>query len=187
MERNHEVPASTRDAALFIPETMPKESRGAPRNAKGNLTSLTRHEQSPRSTCNWRGTLSFPPQLHTNYEILPCTLEEVILCCSVSKESPHFPWISKVSLTRYMKLQKYPRYRLHSRGTLSFPPQVKKSRVSPASIRDEGRSPCFTSNGMPTSPSHLVRSLISTWHWSRNQGPCHDLKGTYYPSTRDQA
>ena len=34
--------------------------------------------------------------------------------------------------------------RPHSRGMLSFPPQVKKSPFLPASSRDEGRLPCFT-------------------------------------------
>ena len=34
MERNPEVPSSTRDEALFIPAVIPEESRGAPYNAK---------------------------------------------------------------------------------------------------------------------------------------------------------
>ena len=88
MERNTEVPASTRDEALFIPVAIREESRGAPPKAKGDLTSLRRHEQSLRLTHNLRGTLSFPPQLHANYEILPFTLEEALLCCSVSKKCP---------------------------------------------------------------------------------------------------
>ena len=50
----------------------------------------------------------------------------------------------------------------HSRGMLSFPPQVKKSSVIPASSPDEGRLPCFAWKGMPTSPSHLERRLVST-------------------------
>ena len=52
--------------------------------------------------------------------------------------------------------------RPHSRGTLSFPPQVKKSPVFPASSRDEGGLPCFGWKGMLTSPSHLERRLVST-------------------------
>ena len=48
MERNPEVPASTRDEALFIPEAMREESQNDPRNAKGDLTSLRRHEQVPQ-------------------------------------------------------------------------------------------------------------------------------------------
>ena len=42
---------------------------------------------SPRLTGNSRGTLSFPPQLHTTQEILPCTLEEALLRYRVSKEN----------------------------------------------------------------------------------------------------
>ena len=108
MERNPEVPTSTRDEALFIPAAMHEESRGAPRNAKGDLTSLRRHERSPRSTRNSGGTLSIPPQLHTIYEIIPCTLEEALLCCSVSKEIPRFPWNMKGFLKRFTQLQQFP-------------------------------------------------------------------------------
>ena len=52
--------------------------------------------------------------------------------------------------------------RPHSRGTLSFPPQVKKSPVFPASSRDEVRLPCFALKGMLTSASHLEKRLVST-------------------------
>ena len=69
----------------------------------------------------------------------------------------------------------------HSRGTLSFPPQVKKSPVFPSSSRDEGRLPCFTWKGMPTSPSHLERGLVSTCHWRGTRGSCHNSKATYFP------
>ena len=44
MERNPEVPISTQDEALFIPAAMCEQSQGAPPNAKGDLTSLRRHE-----------------------------------------------------------------------------------------------------------------------------------------------
>ena len=42
---NPEVPASTRDDVLFIRAGMYEESRGAPYNDKGDLTSLRRHER----------------------------------------------------------------------------------------------------------------------------------------------
>ena len=45
MERNPEVPASTRDDALFIPAAMHEEILGAPPKAKGDLASLRRYEQ----------------------------------------------------------------------------------------------------------------------------------------------
>ena len=47
MERNPEVPASTRDEALFIRAALCEESRGVPHNAKGDLTSLKGHERVP--------------------------------------------------------------------------------------------------------------------------------------------
>ena len=51
--------------------------------------------------------------------------------------------------------------RPHSRGMLKFPPQVKKNPIFPTSSQDEGRLPCFTWKGMPTSLSHLERRLVS--------------------------
>ena len=48
MERNPEIHASTRDEGLFIPAAMPEVSQGASRNAKGDLTSLRRHEWVPQ-------------------------------------------------------------------------------------------------------------------------------------------
>ena len=52
--------------------------------------------------------------------------------------------------------------RPHLRGTLKFPPQVKKSPVFPASSLDEGRLPCFVYKGMSPPPSHFERRLVST-------------------------
>ena len=46
MEGNAEFSPSTRDEALFFSAGMCEESRGAPRNAKGDLISLWRHEWS---------------------------------------------------------------------------------------------------------------------------------------------
>ena len=48
MEWNPEVPESTLDEALFILQVMHEEFRGAPRNAKGDLTSLRRQELVPQ-------------------------------------------------------------------------------------------------------------------------------------------
>ena len=39
----------------------------------------------------------------------PHTLEEALFRCSVSKESPRFPWNSKQSSRRFTKLQKSPK------------------------------------------------------------------------------
>ena len=52
--------------------------------------------------------------------------------------------------------------RPHLRGTLKFPPQVKKSPVFPASSRDEGPLFCFAWKEVPTSPSHFEKMLVYT-------------------------
>jgi len=130
MERNPEVPALTRVEALFTPAAMHEESRGAPRNTKGDLSSLRRHERSPRSTRNSRGTLSLLPQLHTNCEILSSTIEEALLCCSISKESPSFLWNLKGSSTHFMKLQKIP----------EIPVPLERNAEFPTTNQEE---PCF--------------------------------------------
>ena len=163
MERNPEASASTRDEVLFIPAAMCEKSQVAPHNTKGDLTSQRRHEWSPKSTHNSRGTLSFPPQLHENYEILPFTLEKALLRCSVSKECPcSLLEIKRVLDTLYKTPEVSQDTRPHLRGTLSFPPQGKKSRIFPASSRDEGRLPCFAWKGMLRSPLHLEWRLVST-------------------------
>ena len=74
MERKPEVPASTRNEALFIPAVIREESQGAPRNDKGDLTSPRRHEWSPRSTSNWRGTLRLPPHSRQTTKFSPARL-----------------------------------------------------------------------------------------------------------------
>ena len=109
------------------------------------------------------------------------TIEEALLRCSVSKENPRFPWDSKGSSTCFTKLQKFPKIPVPSREEHCFPPQVKKSPVFPASSRDEGRLPCHTCKGMPTSPSHLKRRLVSIWNWMRTLVPCHNSKATSFP------
>ena len=48
MEWNTEVPTLTQDEALSIPGAMHEKSRGANHKAKGDLTSLRRHEQVPQ-------------------------------------------------------------------------------------------------------------------------------------------
>ena len=89
MERNTEVPASTRYEAPFILAEMREESRGAPLKAKGDLTSLRRCEQVPQVDTQLERNPKLPPQLQANHKILTCMLEEAFLGCSVSKESPH--------------------------------------------------------------------------------------------------
>ena len=65
MENNPEVPASTRDEALFIHAVMQDKFLGAPRNSKADLTSLRKHEQVPQ----------VPTQLERNPK-LPTTIPQ---------------------------------------------------------------------------------------------------------------
>ena len=97
------------------------------------------------------------------------------------QRKPRSPLDPKGYLTHFMKLQKFPQIPVPTREKLNFPPHVKKSLVFPSSIRDEGRLPCFAWKGMPTSPSHLERRLVSTCHWRGTRGPCHNSKGRYFP------
>ena len=78
MERKPEVPASTPDEALFIPAAMQEECRGAPHKAKGDLTSLRRHERVSQVDTQLERNPKLLPQLHANHEILHCTLEEAL-------------------------------------------------------------------------------------------------------------
>ena len=77
--------------------------------------------------------------------------------------------------------------RPHSRGTLSFLPQVKKSPIFPASSEDEGRLPCFAWKGGRTSPTHHERRLVSTTTGGEPGGLVTIRKPLISPSTRDQA
>ena len=56
----------------------------------------------------------------------------------------------------------------HSRGMLSFPPQLKKSAVFPTSFGDEGRFPSFNSRGILTFPSDSGGGLSHHLHFKRN-------------------
>ena len=51
--------------------------------------------------------MRFPHQLHANYKIHPCTLEDVFYAAAF-KESPRFHWISKWSSTPFTKLKRFP-------------------------------------------------------------------------------
>ena len=84
MESNPEVPASTRDKALLIPAAMREESRGVPCNAKGDLTCLKRHQRVPQVDTKLERNSNFPAATPRK----PCMLDEALLCCSISKESP---------------------------------------------------------------------------------------------------
>ena len=159
-----EVPASTRDEALFIPVAIREESRGAPRNDKGDLTTLRRHERSPRATHNLRGTLGFPPKLKVNYEILPCMLEEGLLSCSVSKERQRLLGTRKGPRHALRNSRSFKTSPCHLKRNVEFPATFKKSPVFPASTRDEALFLCTDSIGVPRGPSNSTIFLTSHKH-----------------------
>ena len=67
------------------------------------------------------------------------------------QRKPTFPLeLERVLYVLYEAPEVSPDTRPHSRGMLKFPPQVKNP-IFPTSSRDEGRLPCFTWKGMPTS------------------------------------
>ena len=131
MERNAEVPASSRDEALFFPAAMREEPRGGPRNAKEDLTSLRKHESSPRSTGNSRGTLSFLPQVHTHHEILPCYLRSPFNAAPFPKKAHVHSWNSKGYLTRFRKLRNFPRYPSALERITEFPTTSQEEQHFP--------------------------------------------------------
>ena len=88
VERNLEVPASTRDEALSIPAALHEETRGAPHNAKGALTSLRRHERVPQDGTQLERNPELPATTPSKSRKFPCILEEALLRCNFSKESP---------------------------------------------------------------------------------------------------
>ena len=121
--------------------------------------------------------------------MLPSTRNEAPFRCSISREIPH----SLLSLERVLDTlyatQEVPRHtHVLSRGTPSFPPQLKKSLVFHSSSRDEGPFLCFVYKGIPTFPLHLRRRLFSPCNSRGNPGvgPLFS-KTPMFPSTRDEA
>ena len=113
---------------------------------------------SSKSPWNSRGTLSFPPQLHKNYEILPSTRDEALLHCSVFQEISRSLLELKRELDTFYETPEASRdTRSHSRGMLSFWPKLQKSPFSPsqlemrddspASFGKECQRPCHYSRG----------------------------------------
>ena len=154
LERHPEVPASTRDEAL-CPAPTGEESREAPRNSNGDLTFLRQHEWVPEVPVATREEFQGSCRNSRNPDSPP-------FCCRVSREiPPSLLSLERVLDTLYATQEVSRHTRLHSRGTLSFPPQLKKSPGFPSSSRDEGPIPCFVCKGIPTFPSHLRRRPVS--------------------------
>ena len=108
MERKPEIPASNRDESLFIPAAMHEESRGAPRSDKGDLTSLRRHERSPRSKRNSRGTschnsrqtMKFSPA-HLRRPFYPAAFPKKAHVSLGTQKGPRHALRNSISFPRY--------------------------------------------------------------------------------------
>ena len=123
------------------------------------------------------------PKLEENQEILPSKRDEALFLCSVSSEIPP----SLLSLERVVDTleatQEVHRHtRLHSRGTQSVLPQLKKSPVFPSSSRDEGPFPCFLGKGILAFPSHLKRRWSQIESREERQWSCHHSKRPRFPN-----
>ena len=136
MERIAEVPASTRDEALFIPAVMRDESRGAPRNSKADLTSLRKHERVPQ----------VPIQLERNPKLPSTTPKKTMKFSPPHKmrpfytaafpKKPHVPsWNLKGNLKPFMKPQKLP----------EIPYPLERKAEFPATTQEEPRFPHINS------------------------------------------
>ena len=135
-----------------------------------------------------RGTLSFLAQLQATLKIHPCMLEEAHLCCNISKESPHaLLELERVLDTLYETPEVSPDTRPHSRGTLSFSPQVKKSVIFSSS--SEMKVDCPASSGKECQRPR--RTSRRGWYLLDTGGEPGGLvtirKPRISPSTRDQA
>ena len=112
---------------------------------------------------------------------------EALFCCGISREIPPSLLSLKRVLDTLDATQEVPRHtRLHSRGTPSIPPQLKKSPVFPSSSRDEGPFPCFVGRGIPAFPSHLKRRWSELETREELQGSCHNSKTLMSQSTPDR-
>ena len=78
MERKPEVPASTRDEALFIAPN-PVDSRQAPPKSTVSLTSQRQTEKLPEVTGRSRGTPGFPAATQEILESLSSTCLEALV------------------------------------------------------------------------------------------------------------
>ena len=86
--------------------------------------------------------------------------DEAFFQCCVWREIPP----SLLSLERVIDTleatQQVPLHpRLHLRGMLRVPPQLKGSPGFPSTSREKGPFPCFVRKGIPVLPSHLKLRL----------------------------
>ena len=120
----------------------PEATRAGPRTPRYNL----------------RGIPIFLLQLEKKQEFFPSRQDEALFSYSVSREIPP----SLLSLERVLDAldatQEVPQQTpVHSRGTGSVLPQLKKLPIFPSSSQDEGPYPCFVGKAIMAFPSHLKR------------------------------
>ena len=111
------------------------ESRQASRKLHGDWIFLRKHEWVSGPHCNSRGTPNFLPQLRKNQEILPSTRDEALSHYGISRENPPSVLCLQRVIDTLEATQEVPRHtRLHSSGTPSVPPQLKKKPGFPSSF-----------------------------------------------------
>ena len=132
------------------PTVTTEESRGAPRDSRGDWTSLRPHKRVPEvvvvtqeeSHCNSSKTWRLSPQLELRYFSSVSSQEK-----SLSLLSP------ERALDTLEATEEVPRHPcLLSRGTPRVHQQLKKSPGSPSSSREESPFPCFVGEGIPVFP-----------------------------------
>ena len=135
------------------PTVTTEESRGAPRDSRGDWTSLRPHKRVPEvvvvtqeeSHCNSSKTWRLSPQLELRYFSSVSSQEK-----SLSLLSP------ERALDTLEATEEVPRHpRLPSTGTPRVPPQLIKSPGSPSSSQEEFPFPCFVWEGLLVFLSHL--------------------------------
>ena len=116
-------------------------------------------------------------------ENFPSMRDGVLFHCRVSREIP--PSLLSLESVLYTldTIQEIRQHtRLHSKGTPTVPPQLKKSPGFLSSSRDEGLFPCFVRKGIPAFPLHLKRRGSQLETQAELQGSCHNFKRSRCPT-----
>ena len=134
LERNPEVLASSPDED----RGHSSDWRGIPRVPSQLTWRLDYPEATQAVPCgslrNSRRTPSFLPQLKKNQEILPSTRDEALFPYGATRVIPPSLLTLEWVLDTLEATEEVPWHtRLHSRGTLRVPPQLKKSPGFPSS------------------------------------------------------
>ena len=161
-----------------------EESWEAPHNSYRDWTFLRPHEWVPEvpvvtreepqvSNRNSRKTRRFSPSKQ----------DEALFCCSISREIPPSLLSLEGVLYTLEATQQVPRVmHLHSIGTPSVPPQLKKSPLFPSSSREESPFPCFIRKGILAFPLHLKRRRSQLETREELERSCHNSVITPCPN-----